>query len=253
MISKKELLEYAKLKKFNLGQAEKDYLQEIILSILYREFGNELVFKGGTALTKCYGFDRFSEDLDFTTTEDLNFEKLVSKGLKKYYLDFIVKEKNMNHSIKLTYNINGPLYIGTPNSTCKIILDFSFREKILLKTSIKKIGLLINEIPNFDVVVMSEEEIFAEKIRAIMTRNKARDLYDLYLLTERNIFCDIDLINKKLNLFNLSFKFLDFKKSIELKKNIWESELKYLIKNVPEFKIVVKKILNHFKEKSRIL
>lgn len=48
-----------------MGQAEKDYFQEIILFILYREFGRELVFKGGTALTKCYGFDRFSEDLDF--------------------------------------------------------------------------------------------------------------------------------------------------------------------------------------------
>lgn len=247
MISKEELLEYAKLKNFNLGQAEKDYLQEIILFILYKEFGNELIFKGGTALTKCYGFDRFSEDLDFTTIENLNFEKVVSTGLKNFYLDFIVKEKKMNHSIKLTYNINGPLYIGTPNSTCKIVLEFSYREKILLKTNIKKIGLLINEIPNYDVIVMSEEEILAEKIRAIMTRNKARDLYDLYLLTEKNISYDINLINKKLNLYNLNFNFLKLKEAIKLKKEIWKSELKYLIKNVPEYEIVYKKIINYFK------
>ena len=66
MISKDELKEYAKVKDFNLGQAEKNYFQHLILFGLYKEFGKELVFKGGSALTLCYGYNRFSEDLDFT-------------------------------------------------------------------------------------------------------------------------------------------------------------------------------------------
>ncbi len=66
MISRKELQEYAQIKKLNLGQAEKEYFQNIVLFILYEQFGKELVFKGGTALSKAYGLERFSEDLDFT-------------------------------------------------------------------------------------------------------------------------------------------------------------------------------------------
>ncbi|MFO7711081.1 MAG: nucleotidyl transferase AbiEii/AbiGii toxin family protein, partial [Candidatus Woesearchaeota archaeon] len=183
MISKQELRKYANLKNYNLGQAEKDYFQEIILFVLYKELGKELVFKGGTALTKCYGFDRFSEDLDFTATVDLDFDRIISNGLKKFYLDF--ESKQMDN--KLVYRINGPLYANHPNTSCKIIIDISRREQVVLDPLIKRIGMHISEIPMFDVVVMAEQEIFAEKIRAIMTRNKARDMYDMYYLVGKGI------------------------------------------------------------------
>jgi hypothetical protein len=49
----------------NLGNAEKDYFQDLLLLAVSRESPG-LVFKGGTALFKLHGLDRFSEDLDFT-------------------------------------------------------------------------------------------------------------------------------------------------------------------------------------------
>lgn len=69
--------------------------------------------------------------------------------------------------------LKGPLYNGSRISLCKISLDLSTRQKLALEPSVVKIGLMINEIPSFDVVVMDKKEIMAEKIRAVFTRNKA--------------------------------------------------------------------------------
>ncbi|MFH1425444.1 MAG: nucleotidyl transferase AbiEii/AbiGii toxin family protein [archaeon] len=242
MISKEKLKEYAKYKNYNLGQAEKDYFQELILFILYQEFGKELVFKGGTALTKCYGFDRFSEDLDFTASKEGNFEEIVSRGLKRYYLDFNVESDKGVDSLKVVYRIRGPLYINQPNSACKIILDISVREKVLLEVDVRKIGLQIEEIPVFDVIVMCEREIFAEKVRAIITRNKARDLYDLFYLIKKGVKIDIGLVNRKLDYYSMKFNLTNFRKSVNSKEVIWDKELKYLVDSYPDFNVVKKEV-----------
>ncbi len=50
MIDREELKEYAKRRGLNLGQAEKDYFQNILLFILYQHYGKSLIFKGGIDL-----------------------------------------------------------------------------------------------------------------------------------------------------------------------------------------------------------
>ncbi len=60
MLSLKELEDSARLKRLSLINAEKDYLQEVILSSIYSFVGRELVFKGGTCLYKLYKLNRFS-------------------------------------------------------------------------------------------------------------------------------------------------------------------------------------------------
>lgn len=244
MISCNKIQEYAKLRGYNLGQAEKDYFQEIILFVLYQEFGKELVFKGGTALTKCYGFDRFSEDLDFTVLTKKDYEKIISSGLKKFFLDSEIEKEDYKDSLKLTIRIQGPLYNGQRNSLCKIILDFSLREKVESEPKIIKIGLHVEEIPFFDVVVMSQEEILAEKIRTLITRNKARDLYDTYYLIKKGVKADHNLIDKKLNFYLMKYSFESLKEAVNKKEFIWLKELKHLVNNVPEFKEVKKTVIS---------
>ena len=63
MISKEDLKQYSKIIGFNLGQTETDYLQHLFLLLMSRHLYGELVFKGGTALQKAYGLNRFSVDL----------------------------------------------------------------------------------------------------------------------------------------------------------------------------------------------
>ena len=247
MISRPELQEYALLKKLNLGQAEKDHFQLIFLSILYSSFGKELVFKGGTALSKAYGLDRFSEDLDFTLSQEKKIQDTLQEGIKRFYLEVELEEKRFRESISFNIRIIGPLYNGVRQSMCKLELDFSLREKVIMEPLIITLGRLLRELPSFDVVVMTKEEILAEKVRAIVSRTKARDVYDLWFLLKDNTTIDMTLIQKKLVLCQKVYDFSDFKKHVNAKHEIWESELTPLIKKVPTFNEVKKMILEKMK------
>lgn len=73
----------SKEKGINEAIIEKDYFVSLILQEIAKENGN-IVFKGGTSLSKCFGLiNRFSEDID------LSCERKLSKG----------EIKNINHSI----------------------------------------------------------------------------------------------------------------------------------------------------------
>lgn len=242
MISRKELEEYAKLRGIkNIGYAEKDYFQTILLFIIYQNFGSEIIFKGGTALAKCYGLNRFSEDLDFTCKKEFEF-KIIEEGLRRFKIDFETEEESFERSKSCVIRIKGVLFNGSKNSACKIIMDFSFREKVIIKPLIKNIGRFLEEIPSFDVYVMTAEEIFAEKARAILTRNKARDVYDLYFLIGSGIKLNENLINTKLEYYKIKFNKKEFIKAVKNKKEIWKSELSGLIENVPDFKDVLNQV-----------
>jgi predicted nucleotidyltransferase component of viral defense system len=243
MITKNELMDYSKMRGIkNLGQAEKDYFQIIVLFIMSQNYGKEMVFKGGTALSKCFGLNRFSEDLDFTCHERIDTRKL-EEGLKRFRIDYEMEKKEYENGLKITTRLIGPLYIGIRNSMCKFIIDFSYRENVLLKPETKTVGRFLEEIPSFDVLVMNEREILAEKIRAIMTRTKARDVYDLWFLIERGVSFDTDLIAEKLKYYNEKWSAKKFAMHLNMKKEIWKTELEPLIDTVPSFSVVKKIIL----------
>jgi predicted nucleotidyltransferase component of viral defense system len=128
MISKEELIEYTQTRGIqNLRFGELDYFQNIFLFIISKKFSNEIIFKGGTALYKCFGLDRFSEDLDFNVIKETNLEK-IEQGLKPFKLNYEKEEKSFERSKKIIFRIKGPLYNGSRNSLCKLELDFSLRE-----------------------------------------------------------------------------------------------------------------------------
>lgn len=250
MIAKDELKNFAKIRKLNLGQAEKDYFQYILLFILYEKYGSELVFKGGTALQKCYGLNRFSGDLDFTVSKKIKIEKIkeiIEKDLKRFLIDFETETKSYRDGLKIILRIKGPLFIGARASLCRFELDISFRENIILKPNLKTIGRFLEEIPSFDIFVMQEKEILAEKVRAIIKRNLARDIYDLWFLLKKGTKIDIRLIKEKLRYYNEKWNYREFNKKINEKKDSWETELKYLVVNLPQFNIVAKEIRKKFK------
>lgn len=242
MITKKELEEYAKTRGIkNRGHAEKEYFQNILLFIIYQNVGSELVFKGGTALSKCYGLNRFSEDLDFTCKKEFDIKR-IEEGLKRFKIDVEVEEERFGENKSFGIKIKGPLYNGDKKSVCKVSIDCSFREEVMTKPLIKTMGRFLEEIPSFDVYVMSKEEIGAEKVRAILTRNKARDVYDLYFLIDAGVKIDKELVNKKLEYYKKKFNEKEFVQAIKNKKEIWKSELAGLVDTIPDFNAVVKRI-----------
>ena len=99
---------------------------------------------------------------------------------------------------------------------------------------------------NFDDFVMQENEILAEKVRAILTRTKPRDVYDLwFLLTKKNAVVDLGMINKKMSLYNLKFDRNNFLKRIDEMKGLWNIDLKNLvIGKLGDFGTVRKEIIS---------
>ena len=81
---KEEVLRLGRVTGFPIMLLEKDYhLTKILHKISEKNIEN-LVFKGGTCLNKCYlGFYRLSEDLDFVFNQDV-------KGLSKIQIKKIL-------------------------------------------------------------------------------------------------------------------------------------------------------------------
>lgn len=183
--------------------------------------------------------------MDFISLKQNNFSKLINDGLNNFYIEFEFEEKTHTSSIDITYWIKGPLFNGNKNSMCKILLDINLKEKNFLEPEKKQIGLFIDEIPIFEVIVLNETEIFLEKIRTIMQRNKARDLYDIYYLSLRSIIVKLSQIEKKLG---KNFDIIEFESKLDEKEIIWETELKPLVKSFPKFNVVKGQIMGFIKK-----
>ncbi|MBI5061652.1 MAG: nucleotidyl transferase AbiEii/AbiGii toxin family protein [Candidatus Aenigmarchaeota archaeon] len=95
---------------------------------------------------------------------------------------------------------------------------------------------------------LQEKEIFAEKIRALLSRKKARDLYDLWFLVNKKVEADPAIIKEKFKYYKQSLDIKEFGSRINSIRDIWISELKPLIKNVPEFEEVRKSIMEEAKK-----
>lgn len=234
MLTYEELTNTAQLKRLSPTNTEKDYLQDLILFSIYSDIGKELIFKGGTCLYKIHKLNRFSEDLDFTLTKKIDMEKITHKVISDLMLLNIrgrikeIKEYQKGMNIRLL--LNGPLYRGGKETQCFIPLNISKKEQVLLKPKKESILPLYREIPTFEIFAMQEEEILAEKVRAILTRQKPRDVYDLwFLLTKKNIVFDPNLIDKKLALYDLRLDLTELRNRIERVKGLWEIDLKNLM------------------------
>ncbi len=252
MLDFEEFDRIAKLKRLSLINTEKDYLQDIILFSIYSNIGKELVFKGGTSLYKVYKLNRFSEDLDFTLTKNIDIKKMGNNLLSDLTLLNItgkIKEiKEHKNEINIRLLLNGPLYKGSKVTQCFIPLNISLREKVLLEPKRESVIPLYKELPNYEIFVMQEKEILAEKVRAIFTRLKPRDVYDLwFLLVRKNAAFDLNLVNKKLLIYNLKFEFKEFNKRIEKMKGLWQTDLKNLIIGEPQdFNKIKREIILRF-------
>lgn len=248
MISTEDLKRVSKLKGIkNIGHAEKDYIIDIILLSISRNTKDELVFKGGTCLYKFYGLDRFSQDIDFTARKRFDIDGLIKEIISDLMLFGIESEiksqEKISDSIMITLKVKGPLYKGTPQSYGNIGIDINLRSSIDREPVLAKYNSFY-EIPTFSLFIMSEEEILAEKIRAIMTRTKARDIYDLWFLLEKGIEFDEKLIIEKLKYYNREWNMEEFARKIDMKKTAWETELGPLIDAVPDIEKTKKSILD---------
>ncbi|MFH0974050.1 MAG: nucleotidyl transferase AbiEii/AbiGii toxin family protein [Candidatus Micrarchaeota archaeon] len=91
------------------------------------------------------------------------------------------------------------------------------------------------------MLVLSLQEIFAEKIHALGSRSAARDLYDAWFLSEKGVKIDKRVLAKKFAYYDEKF---DARKAIEnarKSKENWTRDLRHLLKKLPEFDALERK------------
>ena len=243
MISKRELKRIAYLNGVPLFTQERDYIQTLFLFRLFSLKKSEnLVFKGGTCLKFFYNSNRFSEDLDFTLKKDIEFESLLEKAASELSLVGIEakidKKKRMKDGFICRLRYKGPLFTGSPLSIGSIRIDISWRKDLFLKPEWK---LLIPNYPDaspFSVLCMRIEEILAEKVRAVTTRRKVRDVYDIWFMKKLNVPFDKKLFLKKMKAIGKEVE----RKKIKIGKEEFKRELTPLLPSKINIKTVIREV-----------
>jgi predicted nucleotidyltransferase component of viral defense system len=179
---------------------EKDYYCSVVLEDLSLALVRELVFKGGTSLSKVHGgFYRLSEDLDFaisTPVDASRSERSKRIASLKAHLANLPKRVSCLQVVAALrgYN-NSTQYIG---QFCYRSLLTGEDESIKVEVSVREpIVEAVRELPartllldpfhrnpvidSIQVAVLSRQEAYAEKLRAALSRREPaiRDFYDV--------------------------------------------------------------------------
>jgi len=177
---------------------ERDYcLAWFLVGLSRSRVREKLVFKGGTALKRCYFGDyRFSEDLDFSLVEELPIEEILG-GFEDVY-DEVQRASGVvfrfsredraahlnSHTFYLAYE--GPL---PSTSTKEVKVDVTINERFVCPLEERPIVRGYEEYADLPedcpVRVYSLDEVAVEKVLALTdrARNEPRDLYDVWYLT----------------------------------------------------------------------
>lgn len=226
----------------NAGQAETLYLQDLVLSTISREIATQLVFKGGTALLKFSQLDRFSEDLDFTARESIDDNGLVravSRDLEAYGASPEETDiERANRSVQIRLGIQGPLYTGDRRSLNFLRIEIN-TESSIRSAETRRYNPHFPDIPAFELPVMSEREILAEKIRALLTRDQPRDLYDIYHLLSKSVPIDSEVVERKLAYYERRYDPSAVLEAATVLEERWETLSPLVYSTLPEFSRVI--------------
>lgn len=249
MLTKQQLQRIAQRHSIGLQAQERDYIQHLFLSVLYGR-SQGLLFKGGTALRVLHRSPRYSEDLDFNTTLDLADTKALFRraiaDLARFGVMAVVRnewESAVGYSFDLSFQ--GPLYDGRDRSKGKVRVGTNLRPENVA-TERRLVSSEYDDVLPFLLTALTAEHLFAEKVRALLIRGKARDLYDLWFLIEQGLDVGLELINEKLALYETTFTVERFQQQVETLKDGWQRDLRPLLAQVPEFAMAQERVLRAF-------
>jgi predicted nucleotidyltransferase component of viral defense system len=192
---------------FSSRLLEKDYYCSVLLHDLAVLFAGELVFKGGTCLSKVHAeFFRLSEDLDFAVPVSIDAAPADRRRAIAPFKDHFAAIPDRLECFRLLAVLQGHdssrQYIGqiayrsiVTGEDESIKLEISLREPIVLATEVRPAWTMLldpdsNEpvFPAVEVRVLSLREAYAEKFRAALTRRAIRDYFDIDNAVGRGLF-----------------------------------------------------------------
>ena len=241
---------------------ERDYcLAWFLIGLSRSSLREHLVFKGGTALKRCYFGDyRFSEDLDFTLAGEMPLESILA-GLEEVYsqvqnasgIPFRFsrgdRKKHQNsHTFYLAYE--GPLPAASPR---EVKVDITITEQFVLPIEDRAVLRGYDEYADLTedskLRVYALDEIGVEKIVALTdrARNEPRDLYDVWFLTSEG-HVDLTMLTSEID-SKLEFRGRnrdtigeEFEKKEARYKRLWSPRLGSQLAELPSFEAVFRSV-----------
>lgn len=216
----------------------REYFQHLFLTYFYQQpQANIIYFKGGTALKIIYQSPRFSEDLDFDT-------RLQSiKPIEEMILQTVdaIEKESIQTNIQEAKQTSGG-YLSAINFKA-----FGSSVDILLQISLRagnkggEVNTIVNDfVPTYLVIQLKQEQLVDEKIKALLSRKKPRDFYDLYFILRSNLLPAekkdiLPQVLKALNSINYNF---EAELKLFLPKSHWQI--------IKEFKHNLEQEINRF-------
>jgi len=265
MITLDEVRRTAARRGVGLETVEHDYVLSWVLRGIFENdiLAPALVFKGGSALRKAYFPQyRYSQDLDFTVRQALTEEGIA--GTLSQALFLAGRESGLDLSLvelRRTRDEEGEEaylgkveYIGPRQqrrgSLPRIRLDITCYERIILDLNLRPLHHPYSDPCQVLIPTYRLEEIAAEKLRALLRRSRARDLYDVwYLLKFQAGRLDLpavkDVFLAKCEHKDVAFgDGADFFKpaKLETHRRAWEASLRRQLADVPSYRQVEEEI-----------
>jgi len=185
MLSNDQILQFAKANTLTKHILQ-EYFQHEILDSFFKQNGSiKYSFIGGTAVRIMYGGQRFSEDLDFDTTDLTSLDNLLQLVIKD------MKNKGIELEFRLIHKGAYHCYIKFPGVLHTHGLFGYEEEKLLVKfdaTSTNKLRTVSKTLNNYGIFcrinVADSQVLLAKKLLTIESRKrpKGRDLYDVTFL-----------------------------------------------------------------------
>lgn len=178
-----QLEQYKKDLKISIDKIIREEVEMIFLNELAKNtLSSKVVFYGGTALRLVYGSPRFSEDIDLIEIKRVNFiefQEFIEKLSKKEGWQLAdIKDKRQTifallkiNDEKLKHPFSLKVEIHKPNK--KVVLNTNLN---LIKSPVSILDPLL--------LVPSLEDLKTLKERAIVKRKKARDIFDLWYISQ---------------------------------------------------------------------
>jgi len=262
---------------------ERDYLLSWILAGIasHELLSKHLIFKGGTALKKCYFGDyRFSEDIDFSVISNSFQGKELENAVKescemaesrmKDYFPAVVKverylEKAPHPNGQEAFVVRSK-FPWHREPAVRILIEVTCEELVLMPAAMQNIIHEYGEEIPERISTYCLEEIVAEKLRAILQhtkkihergwgRSRARDFYDIWrIMGEYRESLDLNSIpiilkekckNKGVDYLNTE-SFFDESMMMST-KNTWSQWLGPLVKNLPSCDMVIQDLKSELK------
>ncbi|MCE2961651.1 MAG: nucleotidyl transferase AbiEii/AbiGii toxin family protein [Chitinophagales bacterium] len=206
---------------------EKDYwVTYALYTIFNNEIGKESVFKGGTALSKCYHMiERFSEDIDLVvlrregesnsrlTKKIQTISEVVKSILPEIIIDGLTQKMGMNRKTAHSYSKEFSGDYGQVRDAIVVEATWlGYFEPYTTKSIISFVGQMMmdngqqdlaesNGLLPFELLVLEPTRTICEKIMSLVRfsyddnplevlRNKVRHTYDLYQLLKYKGFSE---------------------------------------------------------------